>query len=287
MARQHPQAAYKQQYSKLVAMSSTNKKRKTAETLESLDAVNMETILLETMKKLVDTEERAKTAEARVKELEEKLKSTEENEEEEEEEDDEESSLDGNDPWNIKFQELREYRILNSDCKVPQQEEGLGKWVQNQRFLKTKSKLSKERIARLDSIGFYWGKGTPEPESWDTKFEELAKYQKHMGHCNINIDPRSPSELAKWVTAQRAEYKYFRKCRASLLSTEQVGRLKKIGFQWKGPSSPAASSSPPAEPQPAPKSRSVRALQDYNNRGRKENLVLGPRMTRSQRTKIH
>ena len=85
----------------------------------------------------------------------------------------------------------------------------------------------------MDSIGFHWGKNYPVPPSWDEQFVELEKYQKAMGNCNIRIDPNHPSPLAKWVSAQRYEYKLFRKGVPSLLNLEQIGQLKAIGFKWK------------------------------------------------------
>jgi Helicase associated domain len=155
--------------------------------------------------------------------------------------------LDATHSWNVKFLQLREYRILNGHCNVPLTKGSdlalLGQWVNNQRRAygnvkngKKGLKITPERIALLDGLGFNWGKKYPAPLSWEDNFEELQKYKKAMGHCNIFVDPKNPSVLAKWVATQRMEYKRFRKGRDSLLSLEQIGKLKEIGFRWKSAS---------------------------------------------------
>jgi hypothetical protein len=196
-----------------------------------------------------DAEERATKAEERAKKAEAMLESLKAktsdplSEEEVSDDDDDESLEDRNDPWTIMFNQLREYRISNGNCMVPTKTSGkLGTWVNNQRLAYRNSQLGKKgqsisqvRIDKLETIGFYWGKAYPSPISWDDSFEELARYQKAMGNCNIHVNQNNPSKLAKWVSAQRTEYKRFRKGRGSLLTPEKIEKLKEIGFNWKGP----------------------------------------------------
>ena len=200
-----------------------------------MELLDTKTELLDIKKKLMEAEERATKAEAKAGS----------GDEEDEVSDDEESvEGDANDPWNIKFKELREYRIINENCNVPQKgsHQKLGEWVKNQRQAygrvklgKKGNKITQERINMLDGLGMIWGKAYPAPASWEESFEELQKYQKAMGHCNIHISPTDPSPLAKFVSVQRSEYKRFKKGRDSLLTLEQIGQLKEIGFKWKGP----------------------------------------------------
>ena len=87
----------------------------------------------------------------------------------------EETSIDNvSDPheksWLIMFQELRDYRIVNGDCKVPygwKQNPKLGNWVNNQKRNYKQKKLKPDRIEKLEGIGMYWGKNYPPPVSWD------------------------------------------------------------------------------------------------------------------------
>ena len=199
----------------------------------------------ELKKKLLESEMKLAESEKLVESLKAKLKSMEEKGGDDEESGDDEDSVaeeDSNDPWNIRYQELREYRLIHGDCKVPMKVPKLGVWVNNQKLQfsnlkkgKSGGKIKPERILKLDSIGMFWGAVYPAPEPWEARFEELKKYQKAMGNCNVDVNPTDPSPLAKWVSFQRTEYKRFRKGQDSLLSLEQIGQLKEIGFKFKGP----------------------------------------------------
>ena len=157
---------------------------------------------------------------------------------------DEESVVNESDTWSIRFQELREYRMMNDDCKVPQnfkENPKLGIWVKEQRKRynnvqtgKGNKRIAPERIAKLDRIGFNWGKKYPPPPSWDEMFEQLHKFWQKKGHCKVPFNEKNPSAIAKWMACQRTEYKRFRKGRDSLLTNDQIGQLKEIGFDWKG-----------------------------------------------------
>ena len=185
---------------------------------------------------LAETKEKLKKAEAMVASLKANAVSTEEDDTSE----DENSVTDDNDPWNIKFRQLREYRIINGHCRVPQKGSNpqLGNWLLRQKKGYGNvdgKKISQERINKLDGLGIVWGKAYPAPVSWEKRFEELQKYQKAMGSCNVHVSSTDPSSLAKWVSTQRSEFKRFKKGRDSLLTMEQIEQLKAIGFNWKGP----------------------------------------------------
>jgi len=67
----------------------------------------------------------------------------------------------GDEKWKEKYAELQSYREIYGDCNVPgkwPENEGLGIWVGNQRQTKKKRRLSQERIAKLDAIGFVWAR---------------------------------------------------------------------------------------------------------------------------------
>jgi len=237
---------------------STNKKRKSDSTFAAIETMSYEDVvaqleqtkaeLVETEAELVETkaeltETKAELTETKSKllEAEAKVGSTEDDDISDGEED---FPMDTNDPWTAKYLELREYRIMNGDCNVPRNGSNpkLGVWVGNQRLHynnlknnKNRNKISEERIAILEGLGFSWGKKYPSPASWEERFQELKKYQKAMGNCNIQMNPTNPSPLAKWVSAQRSEYKRFRKGCDSLLTLEQIGQLKEIQFKWNGP----------------------------------------------------
>ena len=198
------------------------------------------------------SEERFRYFEERLAKIEERLpegldKIEDSNNEEDDWSDDEESDTDDSDPWTIMFLQLREYKILHGDCKVPQNSKDypkLGKWVKNQRLAykivksgKKGRSITADKIIKLDSIGFDWGRGFPPPKSWDEMFAQLQNYHEKMGNCNVPFNQTNPSPLAKWTAYQRAQYKRFKQGRHSLLTLDQIGQLNEIRFNWKGPNS--------------------------------------------------
>ena len=57
------------------------------------------------------------------------------------------------------FEKLKEYKQQHGDCLVPKRykiDPALGYWVGNQRTAHKTNKISDERKAKLDSIGFVW-----------------------------------------------------------------------------------------------------------------------------------
>jgi hypothetical protein len=62
--------------------------------------------------------------------------------------------------WTTRYNELAEYRAKFGDCKVPRKYEEhpkLVNWIRRQRKLLKEGKLSAERVAKLNEIGFDWG----------------------------------------------------------------------------------------------------------------------------------
>ena len=160
--------------------------------------------------------------------------------------DDEEELGKKNDPWSIKYDELRQYVVKHGNCMVPRgykQNHSLATWVNNQRAQyrnlqinkKGGSKISQERIEKLDSIGFYWGKDYSSGvsrsfgDSFDDNVLALQEYKAAMG--NFNVHPNQ--ELGRWIVRIRAEYKLFAKGRTSLMTIQHIQKLKDIGFSWK------------------------------------------------------
>lgn len=97
--------------------------------------------------------------------------------------------------------------------------------------------MTQERIDKLNKIGFYWGKGYPEPRSWEDYFRELQTYYDTFGHSNVPVDPNPAlqNELAKWVVEQRKQGKRLEKAKPSELTLEQYNRLKGLDFKWRVP----------------------------------------------------
>ena len=124
--------------------------------------------------------------------------------------------------WKITFNELKQYKVKHGHCDVSRLENSsLGSWVTTQRYALSKGRMSTERKALLDGIGFDWD---PVESRWESMFIELTHFKNKHGHCNVS--EKENVELAGWVMRQR-DAKVRRK-----LSTDRKARLDEIGFVW-------------------------------------------------------
>ena len=127
-------------------------------------------------------------------------------------------------PWDLRFFALEAFRKRHGHCDVParyKKNPELGTWVGNQRTLRSRGKLSDERIQRLDAIGFPWD---AHDLLWERRFQELVEYERKHGHCNVPSRYRKNLKLGNWANNQRG--------RRGELSDERIQRLDAIGFPW-------------------------------------------------------
>jgi predicted helicase len=101
----------------------------------------------------------------------------------------------------------------------------LGYWQSEQRRNYKIRLLSKDKIQRLENIGFIWD---PHTEAFDKGFSGTLKYKEQSGTPNAPYEYRTPEgfRLGKWQGTQRYYYK------KGLLSKEKIQQLEKIGFTW-------------------------------------------------------
>ena len=101
----------------------------------------------------------------------------------------------------------------------------LGTWVSRQRHLYKKGLLLKERLDKLEEIGFQWT--VLERTEWTEMFKRLQTYQReHNGSCNVPEQYHPDPQLGNWVQNQRKNHK-----KGSLLK-ERHDQLQAVGFQW-------------------------------------------------------
>ena len=126
--------------------------------------------------------------------------------------------------WESWYKALLAYRRAHGDCRVPispKERADLGSWVSSQRHLRREGKLSKDRLRRLDKVGFVWDLWI---DKWEQMYAALVEYKKVHGTCMV---PSSKNpQLHNWVATQRSYH------RRRLLSPERRQRLTAIGFQW-------------------------------------------------------
>ena len=126
--------------------------------------------------------------------------------------------------WNTRFSELVEFKKVHGHCNVQSgwpENPKLSVWVAQQRGRRKKGNLSKERIRRLEELGFIW---SIRDAFWEEMFSLLVKFKKTHGHCNVSQTEHR--RLGKWVSRQRQVKKEGK------ISKDRIRRLEELGFQW-------------------------------------------------------
>lgn len=128
--------------------------------------------------------------------------------------------------WDERLGELAVFRAHHGHSLVPKHRpefRQLSNWVGIQRKGFKQGCLSKERIARLNELGFVWN---PFESKWDRFFAALAEFKAEHGHCDVPFQwPKNPS-LSSWISNQRNSRKTER------LAENRIERLEGIGFVW-------------------------------------------------------
>jgi hypothetical protein len=131
--------------------------------------------------------------------------------------------------WNTQYLSLLEYKSKNGDCNVPRDyvDKTLGNWVSRQRQLNRQNKLAKDKIEKLESIGFQWGelKGNSELAVWMKSFSKLKTFYNKHGHSSPKKS-YGDKQLISWVQQQR------HKKRNGKLKSKYFDLLEGIKFDW-------------------------------------------------------
>ncbi len=132
------------------------------------------------------------------------------------------------DPRNAAWEEMYlatcKFKEINGHCNIPpkySKDQQLGRWVDKQRARYKEQKLTKERLERLEKIGFSWD---PSSQAWEEMFASLSNFKTKMGHCNVRHSYNK--QLGSWISRQRNQYKQSR------LSKDQIEKLEKLGISW-------------------------------------------------------
>jgi len=129
--------------------------------------------------------------------------------------------------WEGMIEELKEYKSKHGNCNVPNKytdNKQLATWVGHQRKVYKDKILGKERIKRLEDIGFDWN---PSKSRWEEMFKALKEYKSRHGNYNVPRDWKENAKLGNWIYTQRAFYKNGK------LSKHQINCLNDIGFVMK------------------------------------------------------
>ena len=133
--------------------------------------------------------------------------------------------------WESMRKKLQEYKDREGHLNVPKDHPVLGHWVVAQRhnFKFDRSRLSRQRMKRLEEMGFIFDLLE---YAWQLMYNQLKEYMQKYGDCNVPATHENRA-LSKWVSTQRSNYKalmenpntcYFPKHRRDALDD--------IGFLW-------------------------------------------------------
>ena len=128
----------------------------------------------------------------------------------------------------IAFEADHGHTMVPKDFKM-----GLGIWVKNMRFQRSKSKIKPDVVAQLDSINFLWsvpkGRDKEKVVEWGKHFKWVADFSKAKGHCRVPaIIGGKAVPAADWCDEQRRLYM------ENKLGSDKFEKLQKIGFDFYG-----------------------------------------------------
>ena len=98
-----------------------------------------------------------------------------------------------------------------------------------------RTSLTERKIELLESIEFIWAQNHKGEIGWERRFQEIRKFKRKQGHCNVPTKSAENRALGRWVSTQRTMYKNYMKgfVGKSLTREEQERRiflLLKEGF---------------------------------------------------------
>ena len=148
--------------------------------------------------------------------------------------------------WNRRLQQLIRYKEKHGDFNVSAKKganKQLGGWAKRQRAQYhlyrdgKKAKISTERIAKLNEIGFEWdlshlNANQPNRGAWEAKLAQLVAYKEKHGDCNVLQKCQENKQLGNWVSMQRKNYQLRNKGKKSSMTDERIAKLNEIGMSW-------------------------------------------------------
>jgi hypothetical protein len=139
---------------------------------------------------------------------------------------------------------LREYKEKNGHLSVSKKDDkNLYKWCANIRDARNKPgegklKLTADRIAALDAIGFDWRSETIRTREKSIRFldrvDALREYKEKNGH--VNVSRTTDKSLYNWCTNIRSSRNNPGEGKFNL-TADRIATLDAIGFDWRSETS--------------------------------------------------
>lgn len=149
--------------------------------------------------------------------------------------------------WEYGYAKAKEYYAQHSNIDVPATyvtEDGfpLGKWLKGHVQINDKTgrlsiKVTAERKAKLDALGFKWDA----EDSWAKRIAACKEYKAEHGDLNVSQQYVTPDGiwLGKWLYECRRAYKGEPNQRQKSLTDEQIHELNTLGMDWRTPTEQA------------------------------------------------
>ena len=141
--------------------------------------------------------------------------------------------------WDHYFSEASIYYAEHGSLNIPKRYTtpaglSLGVWLVTQRRVREgqiPGNLTEQQIARLDSIGMYWGNRND--RQWNEGYQEAKRYFDAHGDLNVPAEYVSPGgyNLGNWVKRQRYTRQNPEKS-CAVLTEERIAKLDEIGMRW-------------------------------------------------------
>jgi hypothetical protein len=131
-----------------------------------------------------------------------------------------------NEAWESKFEEVRLFKKAHGHFVVGKSNKTLFEWIQNQKWMKNKGKLTAKREKKLARIGFVWSGEIMQKrhEHWEMMFTKFTEFQRKHGIRYILI-LKDYKDMYAWVDRQKRNKRK--------LSREKINQLNAIQFPWR------------------------------------------------------
>lgn len=140
--------------------------------------------------------------------------------------------------WPLKYKEAVKFYEKNGHLRVPntytQNGINLGRWIQIQRQLYKKNKVTYDRVVLLNKIGMVWNldRSLKYNLKWALVYKEVLKYYEENGNIEIPIEysviiKGEEVYLNNWIAVQRTMFLQGK------LSLDKKEMLDKVGMVWR------------------------------------------------------
>ncbi len=141
--------------------------------------------------------------------------------------------------WEDRLAEVVASKATHGHCDIPviyPENPKLGRFTSNTRSQRRSGKLTADRIAKLEAIGFVWASDrrvdvqigeAKVSAAWKARFDELLAYKQTHSDCDVPAKSGENEQLGNWVSMQRQLKK------RGQLHPERVRLLEESGFIWK------------------------------------------------------